>query len=165
MSASLEAYRQFIEDAGDMIDEHGLPHMAGRVVGALLVCVPPHRSLDELADELQASKGSISMATQLLLRLGVIEKISFPGERRHYYRVRTDVWSILFAQKKEHLERNRRVAENGLLLLEGRSIEEKCRLLEMLVFLDFVAEESPGSAARWEKRRGALMKKRMEEHS
>ncbi|MFC2078025.1 GbsR/MarR family transcriptional regulator [Candidatus Bipolaricaulota bacterium] len=165
MKPDREAYRQFIEDAGDMIDEHGLPHMAGRVVGALLVCVPPHRSLDELADELQASKGSISMATQLLLRLGVIEKISFPGERRHYYRVRTDVWSILFAQKKEHLERDRRVAENGLRLLEGRSIEEKCRLLEMLVFLDFVAEESPGSAARWEKRRGDLMKKRMEEHS
>ena len=74
--------RQFIEDMGDLMDEHGMPHMAGRVIGALLVCDPPHRSLDELAEELQASKGAISMSTQLLIRLGVIEKISIPGERR-----------------------------------------------------------------------------------
>jgi len=165
MNPNREAFRQFIEDAGDMIDEHGFPHMAGRVIGALLVCVPPHCSLDELADELQASKGSISMATQLLLRLGLIEKLSIPGERRYYYRVRTDVWSILFLQKEEHLDRNRRVVEKGLLLLEGRSVEEKRRLLEMLVFLDFVAEESPGFAARWEKRRSDLIKKRMKEHA
>ncbi len=165
MNANVESHRQFIEDAGDMIDEHGLPHMAGRVIGALLVCMPPHRSLDELAGELQASNGSMSMATQLLLRFGVIEKISIPGERRHYYRVRSDLWSILFAQREAHLERHRRVTETGLRLLEGRPVEEKRRLLDMLVFFDFVAEESPGFAARWERRRNDLMNKRMEEYS
>lgn len=164
MNPNQQAHRQFIENVGDMIDEHGFPHMAGRVVGALLVCVPSQLTLDELATELQASKGSISMATQLLLRLSVIEKVSIPGERRRFYRIRPDIWSTLFAQREEHLDRNRQVAEQGIRLLEGKAIDAKRRLLEMLVFLDFVAEESPGFASRWEKRRGALMKKRMGEN-
>lgn len=164
MNASREEYRQFIEDAGDMMGEHGFPPMAGRVVGALLVCTPPHRSLDELAEELQASKGSISMATQLLLRLDVIEKISLPGERRHQYHVRPDVWSTVFSQREEHVGRHRRVAEGGLELLKGQPLDAKRRLLEILVFFDFVAEESPGFATRWEKRRDVLMQRRMEEH-
>ena len=163
MTAQSRAYRQFIEDTGDMIDEHGLPHMAGRVVGALLVCVPPHRSLDELADELQASKGSISMATQLLLRLGMIERISVPGERRHYYRLLPDVWSTVFAQRNDHIEHHRRIARQGLELLRGESVEAKARLLEMLVFFDFIVDELPGFAERWQTRRDTLMTERMNE--
>ena len=165
MNVSQEAYRQFIEDTGDVMDEHGFPPMAGRVVGALLICTPPHRSLDELAEELQASKGSISMATQLLLRLDIIERISLPGERRHHYQVRPDAWSTVFLQREEHLSRHCRVAERGMALLEGQPLDAKRRLLEMLVFFDFVAEETPGFANRWKRRRGVLMKKRLEEHT
>jgi len=164
VTADSQAYRQFIEDTGDMIDEHGLPHMAGRVVGVLLVCVPPHRSLDELADELQASKGSISMATQLLLRLGMIERISVPGERRHYYRLLPDVWSRVFAQRNDHVERHCQIARHGLELLQGEPVEAKERLLEMLVFFDFVVDELPGFAERWRTRRDALMAKRVNEY-
>lgn len=104
------------------------------------------------------------MATQLLLRLDVIEKTSFPGERRHYYQMRPDVWSTVFSQREEHVDRHRRVAETGLDLLKGQPLNVKRRLLEILVFFDFVAEESPGFAARWEKRKDVLMKRRMKEH-
>jgi len=162
---STQAHRQFVEDAADMIAEHGLPHMAARVIGALLICVPPHRALDELAEQLDASKGAISMATQLLLRLAVIEKISIPGERRHYYQIRRDVWATLFMQKEEELERHFRITERGLRLLDGKPVEAKRRLVELLVFLDFVAEELPGFSERWQKRREALKKRRMSEYA
>jgi len=29
-----EAYNRFIEETADVMDEDGLPHMAGRVIGA-----------------------------------------------------------------------------------------------------------------------------------
>jgi hypothetical protein len=32
------SFRQFAEMAGDVMDEHGLPHMAGDVVGASRLC-------------------------------------------------------------------------------------------------------------------------------
>lgn len=164
MITNRQAYRQFIEDAGDMLNEHGMPNMAGRVIGSLLVSDPGHRTLDELAEDLSASRGSISMATQLLLRLGVIEKLSLPGERRRYYRVRPEVWSTQFVQREKHLERHFCVLEEGLALLEGQPVESKRRLLELLAFFDFVAEEAPGFEVRWEQRKEDLLKRRMDEY-
>lgn len=165
MSTTIDPYRQFIEDAGDMIHEHGLPHMAGRVVGALMVSESPHRSLDELAEDLRSSRGSISMATQLLLRVGVIERVSVPGERRHYYRIRSDVWASLFVEKEQHVERHIGVLEQGLALLEGKPMDTKQRLLELLAFFDFIAEEAPGFAQRWEARKSALLARRVDQYS
>ena len=161
MARNDEAHRRFVEETGDMMEEHGLSHMAGRVFGALQVCVPSHMSMDELAEELQASKGSISMATRMLLRVGVIEKLSLAGHRRHYYRVRPGVWMDLFVQRTEHLHQHKELASLGLAALEGEPIETKERLLEMMVFFDFVEEEMPRLADRWKTRHPELRKERM----
>ena len=161
MARNDETCRRFVEETGDMMEEHGLSHMAGRVFGALQICVPPHMSMDELAEELQASKGSISMATRMLLRIGVLEKLSLAGHRRHYYRVRPGVWMSLFAQRTEHLHQHKELASLGLAALEGEPIEAKERLLEMMVFFDFVEEEVPRLADRWKERYPELRKERM----
>ena len=164
MARNDETCRRFVEETGDMMEEHGLSHMAGRVFGALQICVPPHMSMDELAEELQASKGSISMATRMLLRIGVLEKLSLAGHRRHYYRVRPGVWMSLFAQRTEHLHQHKELASLGLAVLEGEPIEAKERLLEMMVFFDFVEEEVPRLADRWKERYPELRKERMVEY-
>jgi len=164
MNEKQKAKRQFIEDAGDTLEEHGLPHMAGRVLGALMICVPPQMSMGELAKQLQASKGSISSATQILLRLGIIEKISMPGHRRHYYRPRPNLWSDLFAQQMGYLKEHHALADQGLKTLAGEPLEMKERLIEMQVFFDFVEKEFPGFAQRWEKQRPQLLKKRLALH-
>lgn len=156
------AYREFIEISGDMMNEHGLPHMAGRIVGALLVCDPPHRSMDELAEDLQASKGSISMATQLLTRIGCIERISLPGARRHYYRIRSELWEELLNARTEHLLMHQRTLVAGMQLLKDAPVESKARLLEFQAFIDFVSEELPALSERWEQRRPELIRRRAE---
>ncbi len=48
--------------------------MAGRMLGWLLICDPPHQSMNAIADVLQASKGSISTMTRLLIQLDLIER-------------------------------------------------------------------------------------------
>ncbi len=164
MVKTLDAERRFVEMTGDMMEEHGLSHMAGRVLGALQVCVPPYLSMDELAERLQASRGSISMATRLLLRLSVIEKVSLPGHRRHYYRIRPGIWMDMYVQRTEHLQRHKELAALGLAALEGEPIEAKERLLEMMVFFDYVEEELPRLADRWKVRYPELKKERMAEY-
>ena len=158
-----QAYRQFIEDMGDMMDEHRLPHMAGRVIGALLVCVPEHMAIDNLAESLEASKGAISMATQLLLRLGIIEKISLPGERRHFYRISSNLWEDLFLHGAEHVSGHLEVMERGLKLLEGERPEAKRRLLEMKAFMEFFDAEVHRIAGRWQKKSRELLGRRKAE--
>lgn len=156
-----EQVRQYIEDSADLMEEHGLPRMAGRVVGALIICVPPYLSHEKLADLLQASKGSISMSTQLLVRLDIVERISLPGHRRHYYRLRKNLWNELLSTRTEHIQKHLKMVDDGLALLENEPIEAKMRLIELQVFSDFVLEALPELADRWERRRPELMKQRL----
>ncbi len=161
MKLGNERLRQYIEDSADLMEEDGLPRMAGRVIGALIVCVPPHLSHEELADLLQASKGSISMSTQLLLRLNIVERISLPGHRRHYYRLRNHLWNDLLSTRIENIEKHLKMVDDGLALLENEPIEAKMRLIELQAFSDFVVELLPEMAERWECRRPELMKQRL----
>jgi DNA-binding transcriptional regulator GbsR (MarR family) len=164
MDESSAGRRQFIEDTGDLMDEHGLPRMAGRVVGALLICCPPHMSLDELAEALQASKGAISMSTQLLLRLGIIDRISLPGHRRHYFQIRPRLGENLFFDRSGHIRQHLAWVRKGLEQMMGEPVEAKRRLIEMQAFFEFVLEELPGLSARWAEQREAVLARRLAEH-
>ena len=73
--------KKFIEEVGIVFEQTGLPRMAGRVFGWLLISDPPYQSPAELAEVLMASKGSISTTTRLLLQLGLVERFIIPGER------------------------------------------------------------------------------------
>ncbi|UCF10233.1 MAG: MarR family transcriptional regulator [Candidatus Bipolaricaulota bacterium] len=161
MSTHEQDRQRYIEMAGDMLEEHGLPHMAGRVLGALQICVPLEMTMTELAKRLRASKGSISTATRLLLRLELVEKVSVPGQRAHAYRMRPNVFSEMFAQRTEHLSRHHRLGELGLGILREESIEMKQRVVEMQAFFDFVSEELPRLIERWRERRPLLLKRRL----
>jgi DNA-binding transcriptional regulator GbsR (MarR family) len=163
MNFDNERLRQFIENSADLMQEHGLPRMAGRVIGALTVCQPPHLTHEELAELLQASKGSISMSTQLLMRLDFVERISLPGHRRHFYRLKENLWNDYLFKVESHVNREREVAMDGLDTLKGEPVEVKRRLIEMLIVSDFVLEEWPGLVSRWEVRRGELLNKRLTE--
>ena len=84
--------KQFAEEVGIVFEQTGMPRMAGRILGWLLICAPPHQSTDELTAVLMASKGSISSMTRLLIQSGLIERLSLPGIRRDYFRLRPDAW-------------------------------------------------------------------------
>ena len=55
----------FIERMGLAFESDGLPRIAGRIFGLLLLS-EDCRSLDELAAELKVSKGSVSTNARLL---------------------------------------------------------------------------------------------------
>ena len=81
---------QFIEEMGRHFDEVGVPRIAGRLFGALMMHEEPC-SLDELAEELQVSKGSVSSNARMLEGWGVIDRVTKPGDRRDYYQIADDV--------------------------------------------------------------------------
>lgn len=161
METDNKRVRQYLENSADLMEEHGLPRMAGRVIGALLISASSHLSHDELADLLQASKGSISMTTQLLVRLNILERISLPGHRRHYYQLRSNLWNDLLSTRTEHIEKHLRMVNEGLALLENEPLEAKMRLIELQVLSDFILELLPEMSERWELRRPDLMKQRL----
>ena len=142
---------QFVEEFGIYFEAQQMPRMAGRILGWLLVCTPPQQSADELMDTLQASRGTISTMTRMLLQLGFIEKISQPGERRDYFRLRPHVWQVLMAARMVEITRLRQMAERGLGLMgEGATVQERERLEEMRILYQFFETEMPHLLQRYE---------------
>lgn len=80
------AEERFIEGMGLALEEDRLPRIAGRLVGLLLLSPQPVR-FDLLAERLRVSRGSISTNTRLLENMGVIERVTRPGDRRDYFQI------------------------------------------------------------------------------
>jgi DNA-binding transcriptional regulator GbsR (MarR family) len=122
---------RFVEELGVMLElEAGTPRMVGRVLGWLLICDPPEQSAAEVAERLQASKGSISTATRVLLRLGFIERVRIRGERFDRFRARPESWDQFF-WRQEQFAAPRRVLALGLEALGDEPSERRRRLEEL----------------------------------
>ncbi|MDN5656551.1 GbsR/MarR family transcriptional regulator [Brevibacterium sandarakinum] len=81
-----------VESFGRRIGEAmNWPPMAGRAAGVLMLSDSP-LSMPQLQEALEASKGSVSETTRLLIDNGVIERFKEPGQRQFVYRWRSDAW-------------------------------------------------------------------------
>ncbi|WP_088889715.1 GbsR/MarR family transcriptional regulator [Leptolyngbya ohadii] len=127
--------------------------MSGRIFGWLLICEPPQQSHTELAEILQASKGSISTMTRLLLQLQLIERIRLPGDRRDFFQIRSGVWRETCNYFLRQVTAFREVAQHGLEMMRDAAPPQKERLQEMHDIHAFWERELPLLNARWEAER------------
>ena len=118
---------RFIERVASLADVNGLPYSYAQVFAWLVVCEPAHQSVDQMQQALGLSSGAISMATTSLIRMGVVERTSQPGQRRHYYRFRPGGWEKLLRSRVEATAQIRAVAEEALADAPDRPV----RLAEM----------------------------------
>jgi DNA-binding transcriptional regulator GbsR (MarR family) len=149
----------FVEEVGLFFEEAGMPRMAGRILGCLLLSDRPHHSSDELAEALMASKGSISTATRFLIQIGLIERISLPGVRHDYFSIRPSAFQHALKHGVEQVTRLRQLAERGLELLGDRSSLIRQRLEEVYDMYSFFEREYPLLLERWEQEHQRLRQK------
>ncbi|MFW6097593.1 MAG: GbsR/MarR family transcriptional regulator [Chloroflexota bacterium] len=72
----------------------GFSEVMGRLYGTLLLSPEP-LSLDDLAERLQISKGSVSMNMRALERWGMAQEVWMRGERKKYYEAEPDLWQVM----------------------------------------------------------------------
>ncbi|MBA7504671.1 HTH-type transcriptional regulator MmpR5 [subsurface metagenome] len=145
--------KRFVEEVGIFFEQSGLPRMAGRILGWLLISDPPHQTTSELAEVLLASKGSISTMTRLLIRIGLIERTSLSGERHDYFRLKPGAWHQMLKDSLVQVTTARQLAEQGLELLEGKAQPNRQCLEEMHNMYAFFEREFPALLERWEQAR------------
>lgn len=111
-----EIIDRFIEQKGMEYQAEGLPRIAGRLMGLMLIEEGPF-AFGHLAERLKVSRGSISTNTRLLENLGVIERVSKPGERGDYFQTSSEPYVSLLAGINLRLKRalaNAKQARGGL---------------------------------------------------
>jgi DNA-binding transcriptional regulator GbsR (MarR family) len=133
----------FIEDIGLYFEQMGLPRMAGRILGALLISDPPAQSITDLGVRLNASKSSISIMARLLVERGLIERVASPVPRRDYYRFKPGGWITYMKQWLGLMSGLHQITERGMKLMSDKPNPLKERLQEAHDLFSSVELEFP----------------------
>jgi DNA-binding transcriptional regulator GbsR (MarR family) len=150
--------KHFIEDIGLFFEQMGMPRMAGRILGVLLVSEPAAQSITDIAQTLQASKSSISIMSRLLVENGLIERVASPLPRRDYYRFKSGGWILYMRHWMALWSALHQIAERGITLLNGKTAVDKERLMEAHDLFSLMEEQMPSMLSKLEKERSERLK-------
>jgi DNA-binding transcriptional regulator GbsR (MarR family) len=123
--------QRFIERLGNHFEEQGLPRIGGRLLAALMLAPEP-ASLDDLAEALQVSKGSMSSNARMLERSGILERVKLPRDRRDYYRIAEDAQSRVLRGYLEQMKAFLDALEFGYATVPREQAEVRQRFEEMM---------------------------------
>lgn len=146
--------KHFIEDISLYFEQMGIPRMAGRILGVLLVCDPPEHSMNDLCEVLQSSKSSISTSTRLLDEMGLIDRVPASQPRQVAFRFSEGGWVVFMRMRLRLMASLHQIAERGLELLKDDSPDLRARLQEAHDMFSLIEEELPLLLQRIEKQRG-----------
>ncbi len=145
---------EFIEDLALHAAADGLPRIAGCIVGLLIVRQEPV-SFDEIVEQLQVSRASVSTNTRLLESRGAIRRVTRLGERRDLFEVGNDFLERMWEQRLRRERAGLQIAEKARAKLPSSyaRTKEALRRIEELNFLIIEAKEQ--ALAAWNKKRKA----------
>lgn len=110
-------------------EEYGVPPIAGRILGWLMICDPPEQSAGEIAAAIGASKASLATNMRVLTDAKFVRRRSRPGERTNYYRVDDDAWETVIRRRMASLTEFRDLAADGIDLAgTGSARAERLRV-------------------------------------
>ncbi len=78
----------------------GFSKIMGQLYG-LLYLSPKPLTLDEMAENLEVSKGNVSINIRALQRWSMVKPVWVKGDRKDYYEAETDFWKIIRGVLKE----------------------------------------------------------------
>ncbi len=101
------ARREFVDLWGQMANHWGINRTMAQIHALLMVSHEP-LTADQVMEELQISRGNVSMNLRDLINWGIVRRTSVAGDRRDFFTTETDVWSmfqiILRERKKRELD-------------------------------------------------------------
>lgn len=142
--------------------EYGFPPVAGRLLGYLLICQPPRRTIADLSEELQASRTAITSAVTLLERYHAVRRTRSAGQRADVIGLDPQALDPTgFAA--ESYRTQAALAREALNLLTdanadanadvGADSGRHALIGEAAEFYDFLAERMPALLTEWQARR------------
>jgi DNA-binding transcriptional regulator GbsR (MarR family) len=129
---------RFVEQMGLLCEQDNLPRIAGRVLGLLVVEGGPF-SLRELAERLQVSRASVSTNARMLADVGILERVSKPGDRQDYYQLAPQPYHRLLTSKVRALRYAASFVAEAEANLPAERADAKQRLKNLAAFYEAAA--------------------------
>lgn len=141
---------RFVERMGLYLETSGGTRIMGLVYGWLIICVPAHVSITELARVLGVSKASVSTTVRQLESAGMVERVPVPGTRQHHYQLRSGGWTQVLRNRFARMAPIVAAADE-MLRQPGNDDESRVeRLEELRDFFAFVEVDTDAITERWE---------------
>jgi DNA-binding transcriptional regulator GbsR (MarR family) len=148
-----ERITQKVEELGVFFERSGWSPMAGRVFAYLLMCEPPHKDFFEIQEFLKASKSTVSNALNALEKEGIVDYLTFSGDRRRYFRVNPTGWMARLKSQVRQATMIRQLLEGVIKERSDSKYQAFSEDLEKI--LDFhinLADVLERSIAEWEQK-------------
>ncbi|MEV3935276.1 transcriptional regulator [Glycomyces sp. NPDC049804] len=129
---------EWVERVAQFLAADGVPPIAGRVLGWLMICDPPEQSAGQISDAIGASRASLTTNFRVLMAMGFVTKRTRPGERTAYYRLQDGAWEAVVRRQVASLTAFREVAAEGLTLV-GTDSPRADRIREAHAVFDWMA--------------------------
>lgn len=104
MSELNEIKEKFILHWGEQGSLWGINRTMAQV-HALLFVSPEPLCANQIMEELQISRGNVSMALRELMAWGLVSRVHIKGERREFYTTEKDVWMMFRIIARERKKR------------------------------------------------------------
>lgn len=85
-SERLKKQKELIEFIGRQNEKEGYQPVTARILGLLMVMDKEEYTFEEIVEEMKISKSSASTALKNLEIRGIIEYVTYPGDRKRYFR-------------------------------------------------------------------------------
>jgi hypothetical protein len=144
-----EDRRRFIEDVARLLVPWGVPPLAARLYGYLLLCPRPV-SLDQITEDLGISKSSASVAARLLESYTLARRHSEPGTKRALYAVADD-YETMIRQQNRLLDALAGQLNAGAEIAASKAVS--ARLKEMADFYRMMRGAMEDAMSRWKRGR------------
>jgi DNA-binding transcriptional regulator GbsR (MarR family) len=146
---SNQAEQRFIEDVARVLLPWGVPPIAARLYGYLLLCPRP-ASLDQITDDLSISKSSASVAARLLESYTLARRHPEAGTKRALYAA-TEDYDTMIRQQNGLLKALADQLNAGAKIASSRVVS--ARLDEMAAFYRVMRGAMEDAMGRWKRRR------------
>lgn len=129
----------------------GWPPITARTLAWLTVCDPPEQSPAQIAEAVQASRGSLTSTLRILSTAGLVRAVTRPGDRSTYYRVAEDAWANSWHEQLAGLKAFADLTGEGVEIL-GAGSARAARVRNAYELYRFLIEEAEPLWRRWEQR-------------
>jgi DNA-binding MarR family transcriptional regulator len=134
-----EPLLEWVERVAMYLARDGVPPIAGRVLGWLMVCDPPEQSAGQISEAIGASRASLTSNLRLLASMGFLTWRTRPGERTVYYRMAADAWAVVARKQIAGISSFLDITREGLDLV-GPGDERAARIHQAHTTFEWMAK-------------------------
>ncbi|MEO3809209.1 transcriptional regulator [Sphaerisporangium sp. B11E5] len=120
-----EPVLEWVERVAMYLARDGVPPIAGRVLGWMMICDPAEQSAGQISTAIGASRASLTSNLRLLTSMGFLTWRTRPGDRTVYYRMAEDAWAVVVQRQVASIAAFLDITRDGLALAgpeEGRDV-------------------------------------------